>query len=112
MSASSLSAKVGLVALAGAVMAVVGAGASEAAIRCQGNYQLSGGRLLATPYCEDNNIAVVAREYGMRVNADTIRWNINAKRNVCQVVGYDNRVRSACAGLDRSFRKRRPLFLD
>ncbi len=78
------------------------------AIECNGSFQvLSNGHEISTPYCEDNNLAYVAREYGLKVSSRTIRYNPNRKRDVCRVVGHDNRVTTACASvLDRSGRGR------
>lgn len=68
------------------------------AISCNGNFQVQkSGVEIATPYCEDNNLAVVARSYGIRVSADAIRNNPSVKEKVCQIAGDDNRVRDTCA---------------
>lgn len=68
------------------------------AITCNGNFQVqSNGREIATPYCEDDNLAQVARGYGMKVSADAIRNNPSVKEKVCQIAGDDNRVRDTCA---------------
>ncbi|MGH1350601.1 MAG: hypothetical protein ACRBBN_07320 [Methyloligellaceae bacterium] len=78
------------------------------AIECNGSFQvLKNGHEISTPYCQDNNLAYVAQEYGLRVSARTIRYNPNKKRDVCRVVGHDNRVSTACASvLDRGGRGR------
>ena len=68
------------------------------AIECEGNFQIQkNGNQIATPYCQDGYLAIVAREYGMRVNANTIRYNPSEKERVCRLVGEDNRVRDTCA---------------
>lgn len=68
------------------------------AITCDGNFQLQrNGQPIATPYCEDNNLAAVAREYGMRVSASAVRANPSVKEQACRLVGDDNRVRDTCA---------------
>lgn len=67
------------------------------AIDCQGNFQVQrGGQTIATPYCEDNYLAQVAREYGMTTSAAAIRNNPTAKQKACRFVGDDNRVRDTC----------------
>jgi hypothetical protein len=67
------------------------------AIDCEGNYQIQkNGNQIATPYCQDGYLAIVAREYGMRVSPDEIRYNPGEKRRVCRFIGEDNRVRSTC----------------
>ncbi len=88
-------------ALAATGFAVVaGLGTSPAhAITCQGAYQVTTSGPIATPYCEDNYLAQVARGYGIRVSNRTIRHNFNKKREVCYVVGHDTRVSDICAGL-------------
>ena len=73
--------------------------AAEAKIKCDGPYQLSGGNTIRTPYCEDNYLAYVAREYGMGVSGAEIRQNYNAKRRVCQVIRHDSRVSEICIGV-------------
>lgn len=70
--------------------------ASAAAITCKGGFQLVQGNYIATPYCQDAQIASVAREYGIRVSAALIRENPYEKREVCRFVGQDIRVRPAC----------------
>ena len=69
-----------------------------AAINCEGNFQVqASGARIATPYCQDGYLASVAREYGMRVSAQEIRWNPSEKGRVCRFIGEDNRVRDTCA---------------
>lgn len=69
---------------------------AEARIRCVNGNQVVNGALLATPYCQDELVASVAREHGMRVSASEVRNNPNYKRNVCQFVGRDIRIYQAC----------------
>ena len=66
------------------------------AIECRGEYQVVQGQLLATPYCQDNYLAKVAREYGSRVSAREIRNNPNTKADVCRFMGHDSRVSHMC----------------
>ena len=83
-------------AFAGAAFAA--AAGPAFAITCDGNFQVqrSGHRIVA-PYCQDANLARVAREYGARVNPDLIRWNPSEKERLCRFMGDDNRVRDTCA---------------
>ncbi|MEQ1669766.1 MAG: hypothetical protein ABL893_02810 [Hyphomicrobium sp.] len=67
-----------------------------AAITCKDGYQLVQGNYLATPYCQDDLLAKVARQYGMKAPASEIRNNPNFKRHVCRVVGRDIRVQLTC----------------
>jgi len=69
-----------------------------AAIDCKGPYQIVQGQLIATPYCEDNYLASVAREYGIGVSNREIRQNPNKKQEICRFMGFDIRVRQICAG--------------
>jgi hypothetical protein len=67
------------------------------AIECRGNFQIQrNGNMIATPYCEDANVARVAREYGTRTSAGAIRNSPGEKARVCRFIGDDNRVRDTC----------------
>lgn len=83
-------------------IAAVGSGLAAAdpaeagGIKCINGFQIVKGARLATPYCQDNLLAQVAREYGSRVSAKTIRNNPNEKRNVCRLIGQDIRVKHNC----------------
>lgn len=70
--------------------------AAEARIACQNGFQATSSGLIATPYCQDELVAAVAREHGMRVSGAAVRNNPNLKRNVCQFVGRDIRIQQAC----------------
>jgi len=80
---------------------------AEARIKCIDGNQIVNGVPLATPYCQDELVAVVARERGIKVSASEIRNNPNLKRNVCQFVGRDNRIYLAC--IDANSVGRRPF---
>jgi hypothetical protein len=68
------------------------------AIECEGNFQIQkNGNQIATPYCQDGYLAIVAREYGMKVSARTLRYNPSEKERTCRFIGEDNRVRDTCA---------------
>jgi len=86
--------------IAAGALSVVAVGAlsqpASAAIRCDGNFQITSQGPIATPYCEDNHLAIVAREHGMRVSASQIRRNVGIKEQVCRVVGHDIRVKNTC----------------
>lgn len=71
---------------------------ANAAIRCQGPYQIINGNLHVTPWCQDNYLAQVAREYGMRVSNSAIRNNPSIKAKACRLVGSDIRAKDACRG--------------
>jgi hypothetical protein len=96
-------AAVAVVSIASIAVPVSGA---SAAIRCVGAYQIVQGRQIATPYCQDQHLAQIARQYGIRVSGDAIRHSPSVKAEVCRLVGRDNRAQTACAGLDDAFRRR------
>ena len=69
------------------------------AIKCDGSYQLVKGHgPIATPYCQDDNLANVARSYGMRFSTAEIHNTPEIKHQVCAAIGHDNRVYTACDG--------------
>lgn len=97
-----------LIAAAGlALIAIASAAPAEARIKCVGGNQIVNGSPIATPYCQDELVAKVARERGLKVSAAEIRNNPNLKRNVCQHVGRDNRIYIAC--IDANSVGRRPF---
>ena len=69
---------------------------AEARIECHDGYQIVQGHALATPYCQDDLLARVAREHGMKETAQAIRSNPNYKLEVCRLAGRDIRVRENC----------------
>lgn len=86
--------RLGLLALP--LAAAIGVPSAEAGIICKDGFQLVAGAYIATPYCQDNLVAQVAREYGMRVSEAAIRSNPNLKRHVCRLVGQDIRINQTC----------------
>jgi len=85
-----------LTALAAVGAVWVSQPAPAQAFECEGNFQITDGRRHATPYCEDLNIVRVAREYGIRVSLDAIRFNPGKVEQVCRVIGDDLRVKGRC----------------
>ena len=84
-----------LALLAGSFL--IAAATSASAIECQEDYQIVQGQPISTPYCRDGYLAKVAREYGFKTSASTIRNNPARKAEVCRFIGSDIRVQSACA---------------
>lgn len=78
------------------LLAVANAAPAEAAIRCNNGYQIVNGSEIATPYCQDNLVAQVARQYGFRASEGAVRNNPNYKRELCRYVGRDIRLTTAC----------------
>ena len=70
---------------------------AEARIQCQGNFQVSPYGLIATPYCEEQ-IARVAQSRGFNVSAAEVHTNPLKKVYLCQMIGFDNRLKGSCAG--------------
>ncbi len=91
----------GLVALA---VTICAASRAEAKIECQGNFQITKDGPISTPYCEEAQIARVARSYGFAVTDAEVRNNPNTKVYLCQTIGGDNRLKGSCAGYDAPHR--------
>jgi hypothetical protein len=77
---------------------------AQARIVCDGPFQIVQGSALATPYCEDNYVASVARGYGMRVTDAAVRQNPTVKAEVCRWFGHDARIRQFCSSYPPTFR--------
>ncbi len=92
---------------AAAVALTLSAHPAAAAIRCTPDgFQIVQGQPLSTPYCQDALLASVARQYGMKASAASIRENPNYKRHVCRLVGQDIRVQSTCGEVNPNGRNR------
>ena len=96
-----------LIASAGFASLMISAETASAKIVCNGAFQIVQGQQISTPYCEDNYLAAVAREYGIHVSASAVRWNPSVKERVCYTIGHDIRVSSICAGYRKPFFQRR-----
>jgi len=70
---------------------------AEARIECRGNFQMTKYGPIATPYCEGEQIAFVARSYGRRVTGAQVRNDPLTKVYLCQTLGYDTRLKGSCA---------------
>jgi hypothetical protein len=95
-----------------AAVGLVGASIPPAAakIRCSEAYQLNKSGPVRTPYCEDEYVAEVARERGIRVSGAAIRASIFTKRDVCRIVRFDTRVASICGQVAPNNFRRRPIW--
>ena len=71
-----------------------------ARIECRGNLQITKHGPIATLYCEEKQIARVARAYGFGVTDAGVRNNPNTKVYLCQIIGGDIRLKGSCAGYD------------
>ncbi len=76
-----------------------------AAIQCENGFQRIKGERIATPYCQDQYLATVARQYGFKASAARIRNDPNYKKELCQFVFNDIRVQTTCmdAGVPEFF---------
>jgi hypothetical protein len=88
----------GLVAclLGAALLNVTASPAIAAKIKCKGIFQVTKNGLLSTPYCQDAEIARVARSYGWKVSAAQVRNEPLKKVHICRALGNDNRLKGAC----------------
>lgn len=69
------------------------------AIECDGNVQVNENTRIITPYCEHEQMARVARSYGIETSGYRLRNNINHKQRICEHIGHDIRLSSVCGGL-------------
>ncbi len=79
-----------------ALLLVLPASQASAKIVCRDGYQIVQGNPLATPYCQEEQLARVAAAYGFKVSFAEIRNNPNSKRQLCALVGRDIRVQQTC----------------
>jgi hypothetical protein len=80
------------------LMALAAPDPAAARIECRGNFQMTKYGLIATPYCEEEQIAFVARSYGQNVTGSQVHNNPLTKVYLCQTLGYDQRLKGSCAG--------------
>ncbi|MGH6865528.1 MAG: hypothetical protein ACREDO_05005 [Methyloceanibacter sp.] len=81
-----------------ALLGLVAPEPAAARIQCKGNFQVTKYGLIATPYCEEEQIAIVARSYGWKVTGSEVRNNPLKKVEICQILGSDVRLKGSCAG--------------
>ena len=88
----------GLAGCAAVALTTMLTAGAEARIECRGNFQTTKYGPIATPYCEEEQIAFVARSYGSRVTAAQVHNDPLTKVYLCQTIGYDSRLKGSCAG--------------
>jgi hypothetical protein len=66
------------------------------AIECDRGTQKVNGQMIFTPYCQDEYLSEVAREYGFTEPAARLRNNPNFKKEICRFVFQDIRVQITC----------------
>jgi len=62
----------------------------DAAIFCDGSFQIVRGEPVSTPYCQDEALAAFARKNGARTSGDEIRRSSDLKRQSCVAAGDTN----------------------
>ena len=85
-----------MVWLLGAALLTFSAAPASAKIKCQGIFQVNKNGTYATPYCQDREIARVARSYGWKVTDAQVRNDPLKKVKICLALGGDNRLKGAC----------------
>lgn len=65
---------------------------TQAAIKCDGDFQNVAGNEVSTPYCRDNNLAAVARSYGIAVSDSDVRNHPGIRSEVRRLIRTDIRV--------------------
>ena len=88
----------GIICCAALLLTAVLTVPAEARIQCRGNFQMTKYGPIATPYCEEEQIAFVARSYGQNVTGAQVRKNPLMKVYLCQTLGYNSRLKGSCAG--------------
>ena len=89
--------KIPTLALATGFLVLAAASPAAAKIECRENFQVTKENgLISTPYCEDAQIARVARSYGYNVTDAEVHNNPNTKVYLCQIIGNDNRLKGSC----------------
>ena len=82
--------------IATSLFALLATSPATARIECRGNFQITKHGPISTPYCEEKQIARVARSYGYAVTDAEVRNNPNTKVYLCQMFGKDNRLKGSC----------------
>jgi hypothetical protein len=80
------------------IFVMAATGPASARIECRGNFQMTKYGPIATPYCEEEQIAFVARSYGQKVTGSQVRNDPLLKVYLCQTIGSDTRLKGSCAG--------------
>jgi len=79
-----------------ALLALTATSPAEARIECRGQFQVYKYGLISTPYCEEEQIARVARSYGVNVTGAQVRNDALKKVYLCQTLGNDIRMKGSC----------------
>jgi hypothetical protein len=68
-----------------------------AGIVCKDGFQSVDGSEISTPYCQDELLAQVARNRGMRVTGAAIRSDPQVKEDACRLASSDFRMQDHCS---------------
>lgn len=82
--------------LFGAAVLALTAAPAAAKIECRGIFQVNKHGTFSSPYCQEREIARVARSYGWKVTDAQVRNDPLKKVNICLALGGDNRLKGAC----------------
>ena len=61
---------------------------AQAAILCEGNFQIVHGTAISTPYCQDEQLAAFERKQGVKISGEAVRRNSAIKQQVCVNAPY------------------------
>lgn len=99
-----------LVLVVGGMIAVLSsagtATVADAAILCKDGFQKSGSGWISTPYCNDAELARVARKHGVRVSDAEMRANPARKYEICRFLSGSLAARDYCPDSDGTSRGR------
>jgi len=87
----------GLTGCAALLLATMLAAPATARIECRDNFQMTKYGPIATPFCEEEQIAFVARTASGSPPPE-VHNNPLTKVYLCQTIGYDSRLKGSCAG--------------
>jgi hypothetical protein len=78
------------------VLAIASLKPADATLQCQGNFQITKYGPIDTPYCEEEQIAIVAQSQGWHVSPSEIHNNPLKKIEVCTALAGDARLKGSC----------------
>ncbi|WP_295559670.1 hypothetical protein [uncultured Hyphomicrobium sp.] len=78
-----------------AVQSLIAVPSADAKIVCRDGFQNSNGNWISTPYCNDADLAQIARKHGVRVSDAEVRNNPAKKYELCRFLGPE-RTRDYC----------------
>lgn len=70
---------------------------ATAAIVCDGDFQIIDGHAVATPYCEDEQLARSLRARGVKTSGAAVRASPELKREICLMASGEASLDPACA---------------